>query len=555
MLRSISIRNLAVVAAADVQFQPGLTVLSGETGVGKSILMDAVDLLLGGRASTDVIRTGESATVLSAVFEQPTGALTLTREIAATGRSRGAINGTAASNSALRELAPSLVEILGQHEHLQLLDAASHLGLLDSYVAPTAERRATALAWSALADAKGRLDRARMDAGERERRLARIAEELKDIDGVAPRPGEHEEALATRGMLVHADRIQRLCLEGYEALYSGETSVLSLLGGIWKRTAELAELDPAFRPYLEARDAIKAQLSDLADSLRAGADRVEDAAAQLERVEARLAALERLTRKYGATIEELLEQADRHREEQRLLTSPAGEEALLAEAWRSARTAYLGAARQLSKARQAAAPTFSQDLERLLHQLAMEHARVEVRFESLEEEEPAWSERGLDRAEFYLSTNLGESPRPLGRVISGGELSRAALALRTLTAAATEGRTLIFDEVDAGLGGRTADVVGQCLRRLAGRFQVIAITHVPQIAAYADHQIRIRKETQRGRTVSFVDHLDAQGRREEIARMLAGAAITPAALEAADQLLAAANQRPGESKHRAKAKA
>lgn len=557
MLQSISIRNLAVVASADVELGPGLTVLSGETGVGKSILLDALELVLGGRASSDLVRTGESVATVRASFDDAGHSLTLSREISATGRSRAFVDGTPASGSALRERTRALVEIHGQHAHLALLDPASHLGVLDAFARPGSTLEHVTAAWSTYREARARLARSQMDASERERRLARLAEELREIDALNPQPGEIDELTAERAMLVHADRIQRLAREGYDQLYAQDDAAVSLLGSVWKRVSELAEIDPAFQPYVEARVAIKGQLEDLAEALRESAERMEDAAARLETVETRLAALERLARKYGPTVDDVIARAERSRAEHRLLSSPEDGADTLRAAADTARQQYLHAADRLSRLRKDAAPKFARAFEQLLHRLAMEHARVEVRFADRPLEEVDWGEQGIDRVELFLSANLGESPRPLARVISGGELSRAVLALRTLSAAEVEGRTLIFDEVDAGLGGRTADVVGQCLQDLATRFQVVAITHVPQIAAYASRQIRVRKETAGGRTVTHVDHLDEQGRREELARMLAGSTITPAALDAAEQLLAAArgaSHRPSESKQRAKAK-
>lgn len=564
MLRSISIRNLAVVASADVELGPGLTVLSGETGVGKSILLDALDLVLGGRASSDLIRTGESSATVAARFEHGGAPLALAREISATGRSRAFLNGTAVSGAALRERGAELVEIHGQHAHLALLDPASHLGVLDAFARPATELAAVSAAWTNFRDARARLARSRMDASERERRLSRLAEELREIDALNPQPGEIDELTARRAVLVHADRIERLCREGYDALYGQDDAAMATLAGVWKRVSELAGIDEAFQPYADARAAIKGQLEDLAEALRDSADRMADAAAQLEGVESRLAGLERLVRKFGPALEDVIALADRHRIEHRLLTGPEDGAGAVQAACDAARAEFLAAAGRLSRLRREAAPRFAREFEALLHQLAMEHARVEVRFGDRPLDEEEWSDQGIDRVELYLSANLGESPRPLARVISGGELSRAVLALRTLSASGAGSRTLIFDEVDAGLGGRTADVVGQCLQRLATRFQVIAITHVPQIAAYATRQIRVRKQTAGGRTLTQVDHLDDSGRRDEIARMLAGSAVTPAALDAAGQLIDAARAtgarhaplapQAGESKHRAKAK-
>jgi DNA repair protein RecN (Recombination protein N) len=559
MLRSISIKNLAVVESAEVEFEAGLTVLSGETGVGKSILLDAVDLLLGGRSSADVVRTGATATILEARFQVDGPPVTLRREIYATGRSRAFIDGVPAASSALRALAPALVEIQGQHEHFALLDPASHLGVLDAFATPPDQSAAVGARWSAYRDARARLDRSLLDATERRRRLEQIAHELGEIDAVTPKAGEGEELTARRAVLVHADRIQRLSEDGHAALYANDGSVMAGLSAVWKGVTELAGLDPEFLSHAEARKGIMAQLDDLAMALRDAALRMEGATGQLDSVEDRLAALERLQRRYGPAIEDVLARAERHREEQALLRDPEGEAGALRQAADLAREAYRAEATRLSRHRRDAAARFAGELERMLHQLAMEHSRIEVRFNDRPLEEEEWSAQGLDRVEFFLSANLGESPRPLSRVISGGELSRAVLALRTLSASTCEGRTLIFDEVDAGIGGRTADVVGRCLRDLAERFQVICVTHVPQIAACADHQLRVLKHTRNGRTVSSIEGLDESARRDEIARMLAGATVTPQALLAARELLDAARRSPAgktksESKRMAKAK-
>lgn len=559
MLRSISIKNLAVVESAEVEFEAGLTVLSGETGVGKSILLDAVDLLLGGRSSADVVRTGATATILEARFQVDGPPVTLRREIYATGRSRAFIDGVPAASSALRALAPALVEIQGQHEHFALLDPASHLGVLDAFATPPDQSAAVGARWSAYRDARARLDRSLLDATERRRRLEQIAHELGEIDAVTPTAGEGEELTARRAVLVHADRIQRLSEDGHAALYANDGSVMAGLSAVWKGVTELAGLDPEFLSHAEAKKGIMAQLDDLAMALRDAALRMEGATGQLDSVEDRLAALERLQRRYGPAIEDVLARAERHREEQALLRDPEGEAGALRQAVDLAREAYRAEATRLSRLRREAAARFAGELERMLHQLAMEHSRIEVRFNDRPLEEEEWSAQGFDRVEFFLSANLGESPRPLSRVISGGELSRAVLALRTLSASTCEGRTLIFDEVDAGIGGRTADVVGRCLRDLAERFQVICVTHVPQIAACADHQLRVLKHTRNGRTVSSIEGLDESARRDEIARMLAGATVTPQALLAARELLDAARRSPtgktkSESKRMAKAK-
>lgn len=547
MLRVLRIRSLAVIQAAEVRFDPGLNVLTGETGAGKSILVEAVGLLLGGRASADLVRTGESHASIEAVFVGPDGIdVTIRREISSQGRSRSFVDGVPATAASLRDLARQLVELHGQHAHQALLDPVTHLPLLDAYAGlePLAGRVATQ--WGSLRALRDRLDRSRMDSRERAARLDLIAFQLGEIEGAAPRPGEDEDLSALERVLASADRIQRLCEESYAVLYDGDAAVLTGLGGVWKRLGELASLDPQFAAYLEAREGIKAQLEDLAFFLRRYADGVDASPARLQQVGDRLARLERLKRKYGPTLQEVIDRGEALARERSLLSGEDGGSDLPREL-EAATAAYLAAAQELSRARRAAAPRFARRLEGLLGELAMDKARFEVRFNARDLPDDAWSERGIDQAEFFLSANPGEELRPLARIVSGGELSRVMLALKTPDAAPGGGAsshaagaapaTLVFDEVDAGIGGRVADVVGARLRALGGRVQVLCITHLPQIAARATTQFRIDKVVRGGRTVTSVERLDAAGRVEEIARMMAGGVVSDAVRQSARDLL------------------
>ncbi|MGH7335973.1 MAG: DNA repair protein RecN, partial [Myxococcota bacterium] len=530
MLRFLRIRNLAVIERVDVEFEPGFNVLTGETGAGKSILVEAVGLLLGARASPDLVRTGEAQATIEAIFEPARGAgggeLVVRREITAQGRSRSFINGALATAAALRDLSARLVELHGQHEHQALLDPLAHLPLLDTYAELEEPARHVASAWSDVRALRERLERSRMDTREKAARLDLIAFQLGEIERAAPRAGEDDELAATRQVLASAERVQRLCEESYAALYDCEASALAALGGVWKRVGELATLDPQFAPYLDARDGIKAQLEDLAGFLRHYADGVDASPVRLQEVEERLALIERLKRKHGPTLQDVIDTGTALSRERDLLTG-AGERAGDLERTLEAATAtFLAGARDLSRRRRAAAVTFARSLEAMLAELAMARTRFEVRFNSEELPAERWSERGLDEAEFFVSPNPGEDLRPLARIVSGGELSRVMLALKTLAAADTPGKTLVFDEVDAGIGGRVADVVGARLAALGERFQVLCITHLPQIAAHGATQFRIEKRVRGHRTVTAVEPLDDDGRETEIARMLGGAALT-----------------------------
>jgi DNA repair protein RecN (Recombination protein N) len=549
MLRFLRIQHLAVIDSVEVEFDPGFNVLTGETGAGKSILVGAVGLLLGGRASGDLVRTGEENATVEAIFESAGEEILIRRDITAQGRSRAFINGTLATAGALKELSARLIELHGQHEHQTLLDPSTHLPVLDLFgeLDPLVAR--TSAAFEVMRRCGEELARKRTATRDRDARLELITFQLGELGRAAPRPGEDDELSAVRHVLANAERVERLCVESYTSLYERDDAILSALGSVWRRVGELAALDAQFQPYVDARDAIKSQLEDLALFLRRYADGIEASPARLQQVEERLALLERLKRKYGPTLADVIARRDALRAEQSDLAG--GDERIreLEDAHRKARSAYLADARALSEARQQLAVRFAAALERLLADLALEKTRVAVRFgEVLPEAD--WTARGIDAAEFYLSPNPGEELRPLARIVSGGELSRVMLAIKALTATSRHGFSettdrppsgaapgLIFDEVDAGIGGRAADVVGRKLRALGSAFQVLCITHLPQIAAYADSHFEIEKRIDRGRTRTTVRRLDTAGRIDELARMLGGAVITDGLRDTAREML------------------
>ena len=559
MLRFLRIRNLAVIEAVEVEFDSGFNVLTGETGAGKSILVEAVGLLLGGRASADLVRTGEPQATIEAIFEDTSnrvprsgqggdGELIVRREISNQGRSRSFINGALATAAALRDLASRLVELHGQHEHQALLDPLAHLPLLDEFAGLEDSGAEIASAWTTVRTLREQIDRSRMDAREKAARLDLIAFQLGEIQRAALKPGEDEELAATKQVLASAERLQRLCEESYAALYENDDAVLSGLGGIWKRVGELATVEPQFAPYAESRDVIKSQLEDLAIFLRRYADGLDASPGRLEQVEDRLVLVERLKRKYGPTLDEVIEKGASLARERDLLSGEGERPEELQHALETATNVYLAKARDLSRRRRTAAVAFGRQLELMLAELAMARTRFEVRFNSTELPPDAWTERGIDEAEFFISPNPGEDLRPLARIVSGGELSRVMLALKTLVGtrpgatqshAASDGsaKTLIFDEVDAGIGGRVADVVGERLQALGSRFQVLCITHLPQIAARGATQFRIEKAIRGARTVTSVERLDDAGRVEELARMIGGSAVGEQVRATAQELL------------------
>ncbi|MGE5246329.1 MAG: DNA repair protein RecN [Betaproteobacteria bacterium] len=552
MLRFLRIRNLAVIDAADVEFEPGFNVLTGETGAGKSILVEAVGLLLGGRASADLVRTGEDAASIEAIFDRAGEELLVRREITAQGRSRAFVNGALATAGVLRDLSSRLVELHGQHEHETLLDPATHLGVLDTFGGLEPFATPVAAAFAVLQSIGAELDRVRRAGADRDARQELAAFQLAELERAAlADPGEDAELSALRQVLASAERVERLCAESYASLYENDEAVLASLGAVWKRVGELAALDPRFQPYLDARDGIKSQLEDLALFLRRYADGIEASPTRLQQVEERLALLERLKRKYGPTLAEVMARRDALGRE---LAELAGRDERIAELERErarSRTAYVSAAAALGRERRRAAREFAAALESLVGELAMEQTRFEVRFREDQLPEAAWSARGTDEAEFFVSPNPGEDLRPLARIVSGGELSRIMLAIKTLTATTRLGFSdatdrppsaaapgLIFDEVDAGIGGRVADVVGRKLRALGSAFQVLCITHLPQIAAYGDTHFQIEKRVEGGRTRTRVVRLDEPGRVEELARMLGGEAVTDRVRASAREMIA-----------------
>jgi DNA repair protein RecN (Recombination protein N) len=548
MLRTLRIRNLAVIEAVEVELDPGFTALTGETGAGKSILVEAVGLLLGGRASADLVRTGTDAATIEAVFERPDGAeVLIRREITAAGRSRSFVNGALATAGMLREVSADLVELHGQHEHQLLLDPATHLGFLDADAGVGPSAAGVAALWARVRELRDRLAGASMDARERAARLELVRFQLAEIDAVKPVAGEDVELEASRRVLANAERVDGLCRTAYAELYDDERAALTQLASVWKKVEELAALDPAFAPHLEPRGAVKAQLQDLASFLRAYADGVDASPAKLQEVEDRLARIERLKRKYGPALDDVVARGQALRLEAGRLTGGGGEAGDLERQLADASTAFLVAARELSRARREAAVPFTKSLKVLLAELAMAETRFDVRFESTESDPERWDAHGLDRVEFFVSPNPGEDPRPLARVASGGELSRIMLALRThgtrrparATGAPSEqGRkTLIFDEVDAGIGGRAAEAVGALLGELGRRYQVLCITHLAPIAARATNQCAVEKRVTGGRTVTVVTSLSQDQRVEELSRMLAGSRASDATRASARELL------------------
>ena len=552
MIRFLSIQNLAVVDEVELDLQMGLTVLTGETGAGKSIVLGALGLLVGGRASSDMVRTGEDQARVQATVEDEQGnELILRREITAQGRSRGFIDDTLATARALQDVGRRLVDLHGQHDHQALLDASNHLPLLDAHAGLEDETASVGEAYRAWRRVRNRLDLARGNDRDKSERVDLLTFQRDEIQRVAPLDGEDAGLQARRTRLANAERLTLLCGEAYATLYDRDDAVLSAMGRVWRNLDQLATLDEQFLRYAEGRGSVESELEDLAFFLRSYQATIESSTEELGAVESRLAELEGLKRKYGPALDDVLQHANRVEAELATLTATKNEIDALARDEEESRQSFLASAEGLSRARQAASDTLCVDLRAVLASLAMPHARFETRF-APDVPEHLWTEKGIDAVEFYFSANPGETVRPLARVASGGEISRVMLALKTVASTDTPGKTLVFDEVDAGIGGAVADRVGSMLRELSDRCQVVCVTHLPQIAAYGATHYHVSKIVQDGRTITRVTQLAEQGRVTEIARLMTGGDATVARAGAAELLKSKEKTKDERRKRKAK---
>jgi DNA repair protein RecN (Recombination protein N) len=557
MIKLFRVNNIALISSAELEFGPGLNLLTGETGAGKSILIDALGLLLGDRASTDLIRTGQDQGAVEGLLESDAAVpvleahglpvdgreVVIRREVQSSGKSRATVNGALTPVAVLRELGEVLVAVHGQHEPQGLLNPDTHLDLLDRHAGLGADAEALAEPYRRVRELEAALQDLRSGAREAARRREMVEFQANEIERAGLAAGEEEALRRDKVVQANAGRLASLADDAYAALHEDEAAVVSRLGQVYRRIDELAAIDPAFAPHAEARSSVLAQLQDLALFLRDYREKLQVSPARLDEIESRLALLDRLKRKYGATIEEVMAFGARCRQELEHDASPEERGKALETERAAAAARYLECAQTLSRKRRSAAPAFEKKVESELALLAMERTRFRVRFDP--EAAPTadgadssgWTARGLERAEFLLSPNTGEELRPLARIASGGELSRILLALKSVASLDAPGKTLVFDEVDAGIGGRVADVVGRKLRAMASRHQVLCVTHLPQIASLAEAHYAVRKQVERGRTVVDVRPLSADERVEEVARMLGGESVTETARRHAREMV------------------
>jgi len=564
VLLELRVENYAVIDNVAVEFASGLNLLTGETGAGKSILIDALALLLGDKASSDAVRHGTEKATVSAVFEAESSAvnavlqangidaedevLILRREITAGGKGRVFINNQPATVTVLKQLAPHLAVIHAQNEAVLAFDAAARLTLLDSFAGCDASAAETAFErWQGVGHRIAELER---DEHDRLRLLDLWTFQLKEVTDARLQPEEDARLEAEKRVLANAERVRNAAVSAYDALYESNASAAASVRAATRQIEELLRFDEHFRDALPELESARITIEDIGQRLRDYAEHIDASPERLAEVEDRLAALDRLKRKYGPRLEDVIALAA---ELERKLSEMENKDEVLRQLrseLAKAAEQYLAAARALSRQRYEAARKLEKLVESEINELAMK-ARFKVAV-SGSDEEVNWTSRGFDRVQYLISANPGEPLGPVDEIASGGELSRVMLALKTSVEAGNSKRagrpgaagdaaqrTLVFDEIDSGIGGRAAEAVGKKLKQLSRTKQVLCVTHLPQIASFADQHYLIEKREAGGRTKTSVRPLAAEERTREVARMMSGAKLTETSLKHAEQMLKA----------------
>ena len=562
MLLELRVENYAVIDQVTVEFGPGLNLLTGETGAGKSILIDALGLLMGEKASLEVVRSGADKALISCVFdlksrlidrildenglENASETLILKREIAA--KSRVWVNNQPATVQVLKQLAPELVAIHAQNETVLAFDPPARLKLLDVFAAINLDSIAKKHAeWREL---RLRIDELQRSEQDRLRLVDLWSFQKQEIDAARLQEGEDLRLETERRVLMNSEKLYSAAMNAYDLLYESSHSALSSLRAAGRQMEELARFDAQFAESLKLLESARADIEDISTTARDYADGIDASPERLAEVEDRLAGIDRLKRKYGSNVEEIM--AFGQDLAQKLAEIENREEILhgLRKQLAAAADDYLAEAQSISRTRAAAARKLEKLVEAEINELAMK-ARFQVQV-TTSEDESSWSPTGLDSVAYLIATNPGEPLNPIEKIASGGELSRVMLALKASVESgktrsngngkpkrAVSQRTLVFDEIDTGIGGRAAEAVGKKLKLLGAHNQVLCVTHLPQIASFADHHLVIEKRESGGRTRTTIRQLDAKERTEEIARMLSGAKLTDASLKHAEQMLKA----------------
>lgn len=560
MLQELNINNFVIASQLRLRFGSGLNLLTGETGSGKSIIVDALSLLFGARAHAEVIRPGEHSAQVVGVFSISKSdtlqvilneaglhldqdELILGREVLDSGKSRAYVNERPVTITLLRKLAPLLGDIHGQHEQQHLFAAQTQLEILDVFAGTTTIAKDVATIYSSWHDTHNRLDGLRGNEQERLRQLDLHEFQVREIEQANLKPNEMSQLEVEVRLLENLERIQQSAASAYDRLYDSTVSAGAQIKAAQRSVDELGQFDDTLRSMAEILNSAQAGVEDVSFNLRSFLDRLEPDPHRLEEIEDRIALLKKLQRKYGGSIEEMIDYGEKAQIRlDELRTGDAAAVKLENEQQEFARR-YQLAAEELSKQRHQAANQLEKQVEIALSDLAMERARFKIKFEPIEDGTTGWSTHGIDRVHFLVSANPGQPPRPLAQVASGGELSRITLALKTCLITESEAenglipRTLVFDEIDSGVGGRVAEAVGRRLERLADNHQLLCVTHLAQIAGFANTHFVVTKQEQDSTVMTSVEQLSEKRRIEELARMLSGETITVEALQHAKQMI------------------
>lgn len=558
MLSLLKIRNIALIDELELEFAAGLNLLTGETGSGKSIIVDSLGALTGERISSDLIKEGTTQAQIEGLFtvradallyetffesgieldESDETDLIVRRELAATGKNRIFINNQLVTQTFLRKIGAFLVDIHGQGEQATLFNASTHLEMLDEFANLQDLRDKTSEKFKKLAAVRREIESLHEDEAQKLQLLDILQFQVEEIGKASLQAGEDEQLEEEKRRLNNVEKLSSLSEESYLLLYENEEATITTLEKVVRRIAELSEYESRFSEYNESLATAQAVLEDLAFAVRDFRNALEFSPERLTEIEDRLAEISRLKRKYGGTIETVLAHFAESSERLKNIETAELREAELNKELKAAREDYLKTARELHDRREKSAKKLEKEIEANLKAVSLEKARFEVRLTADETDDKTFTAKGLDKVEFYFSANPGESVRPIGKVASGGELSRLMLILNTTTKLSESAKTMVFDEIDTGIGGRVAEAVGLKLKELAKTQQVLCVTHQPQVASLADHHFVVRKESVKNRTEVRVRELDASEQIEEIARMLAGEKITETARQHAREMLA-----------------
>ena len=554
MIKFLRIRNLATIEDISLDLADGFSILTGETGAGKSIIIDSIRLLCGEKASSELVRTGMPEASLEAIFaraeetegearpgpDEDGGDLVIHRSIADDGSGKAHCDGVLVPARRLKELLAPLVDIYGQNDHVFLLHLGSHLDYLDQFGGSFDLRLEVAAASHDLRRLSKQKAEWTAREGERSQRLDFLEYQIKEIEKAGLKPGEEEELRARRNILKNSEKIASLVEQALEISYTGETALSGQIARLDRTLTELTAFDPKFGDIRESLGSLGISVRELADALMKFQERRDMGAESLEEVEERLSLIENLKRKYGPDIRDIRFYLEKIKGEHRELALIQEKLAALASEIEAAFSTYLSKTGRLSRTRKTAAPLLEKLVEKEIALLGMKQARFHIRLDSVAAD-PGDLDRikdtGLDEVEFLISPNPGEQLRPLRKIASGGELSRIMLALKAIGKDKGAAKTLIFDEIDSGIGGKTAECIAQKLKSLAKNHQILCITHLPQIASFAAHHYKIEKRIEGRRTFTTVRKLDLENRVEEIARLMSGSRITAASLESAREML------------------